>query len=573
MIYLEIIKIMDILKTKIIKKSIINKKYSMIEVNGKKIFFPLKYSPRPNQVEALNFLKHEIQNKKRFFLMNMPMGSGKSFLMIMFANWYRNFINSDDEVKLDILTNSKVLQNQYLSDFDFINNYKGKSNYYCQPFDCQCDSGKELCKILKRPCDSCEYDKAKAAWIQSQIGLTNFHLFDTLALFQQDTLKRRNGNVLIIDECQNFELIFSNYLSSKISSNTLKKCGFGLKEIESIDDKYISKIKDLNKYLEFLEKKLIPMLEAKNQQFESSINSSSSKKKIELTKFIQNIESNLLSFKHLFESYKNNPSNIVLDISINKSDKMYSGIELITQHIFVNEYLNDFVFSKYDHIIFMSATILDPKMFSFINGLDEELTTYYESESPFLLKNRPIYYIKVGKMNWTSKEETFKKQIPWIKKILAKYKNDKGIIHTTNYEIAEWVKENIIDERLLFHETDDKNNILEKHLTSTEPTVLVSPSMIEGISLDDELARFQIILKINYPNLSSSRIKARQKLKPEWYNWSACVNTVQASGRGVRNDEDFCDTFILDSNFSDLLKYNSHILPKYFTEAVKVLKI
>jgi Rad3-related DNA helicase len=545
----------------------------MIEIDDKKIYFPLKYEPRDTQIQALNFIKSQISNRKRFLELNIGMGVGKSYLVMLFANWYRNYVNTDSGVKIDILTNSKVLQNQYIKDFEFISNYKGKSNYYCQPFDCQCDTGKELCRILKRPCDSCPYDAAKNKWLNSEIGLTNFHLFNTLAIFQQDIFKRRGGNVLIIDECQGFESIFSDYLSSKISPNILKRCGLGLKEIETLDDRYISKIKDLDKYLEFLERKLIPIFEEKIGQFESNIGTSSSKKKIELSGFIQNIESKLLSFKHLFESYKNNPDNIVLEVFINKSDKIYSGIELITQHIFVHEYLNNFIFSHYDHVILMSATILDSKMFGFINGLDENLTCYYDMPSPFALKNRPIYYLKIGKMNWTSKEETFKKQIPWIKKILAKYKNNKGIIHTTNYEIAEWVKENIMDERLLFHESEDKNDIFEKHLTSTEPTVLVSPSMIEGISLDDELARFQIILKINYPNLTSAKIKARQKMKPEWYNWRACVSTVQATGRGVRSDEDYCDTFILDSNFSDLLKYNSHILPRYFTDAIKTLKI
>ena len=546
----------------------------MIEIGDKKIYFPLKYTPTEYQLQSLDFFKKSINNSKRFIMCNLATGTGKSFLVMLFANWYRNYVNTDPDVKVDILTNSKSLQQQYLNDFDFINNYKGKSNYYCQPFDCQCDTGKDLCKILKRPCTSCPYEVAKNAWISSPIGLTNFHLFDTLSLFQQDTLKRRNGNVLIIDECQSFESTFSDYLSSKISAKILKKCGFQLKEIETLDDKFISKIKYLDKYLEFLERKLIPILEQKLSHFELEIsNSSSSKKKIELTGYLQNIEGKLSSFKHLFDSYKNNPDNIVLEVSINKSEKMFSGVELITQHIFVYEYLNDLVFSRYDHVIFMSATILDSKMFSFINGLDENLTSYYEMPTPFLIKNRPIYYLKIGKMNWSSKEETFQKQIPWIKKILAKYKNSKGIIHTSNYEIAEWLKENVMDERLLFHDTENREDILEKHMTCKEPTILVSPSMTEGISLDDDLARFQILLKINYPNISSNKIKARQKMKPEWYNWCACVNTIQATGRGVRNDNDYCDTFILDANFSDLLKYNSHVIPKYFIDAIKILKI
>lgn len=543
----------------------------MIEVNGKKIFFPLKYIPNSHQLEGLNFIKQSIVTGKRLIMNNLSTGVGKSYMVIMLANWYKNYINPDS--KVDILTNSKILQDQYLKDFEFIKNYKGKSNYYCSTYDCDCKTGKELCKIMKNNCTECPYDIAKNEWISSDIGITNFHLFDTLSLFQTEILKRRNGNLLIIDECQSFEQVFSNYLSTKISANILKKCGLTMKEIESIDDKFISKIKKMDKYLEFLERKLIPILEQKNESFGKEIGSSSSKKKIEIANFIQNIDSKLLSFKHLFESYTNNPDNIVIDTNINKNDKMYSGTEIITEHVFVNEYLNDFVFKNYDHVIFMSATILDKKMFSYINGLDESVTSYYEIPSPFPLKNRPIYYLKIGKMNFYNKEETFKKQIPWIKKILAKYKNSKGIIHTANYEITNWLKENVMDSRLLFHDSEDRTEILEKHLTSIEPTVLVSPSMMEGISLDDELARFQILLKINYPNISSNKIKQRQKIKPEWLSWSACVNTIQSAGRGVRNGDDYCDTFILDSNFSDLLKYNSHILPKYFTDAIKQLKI
>ena len=130
----------------------------IIEVNDKKIYFPLKYTPTEYQLKSLEFLKKSINNSKRFILCNLATGTGKSFLIMLFSNWYRNYVNTDPEAKVDVLTNSLVLQQQYLNDFPFIKNYKGKSNYYCQPFDCQCDTGKELCSILKRPCDSCPYD-------------------------------------------------------------------------------------------------------------------------------------------------------------------------------------------------------------------------------------------------------------------------------------------------------------------------------------------------------------------------------------------------------------------------------
>jgi Rad3-related DNA helicase len=541
-------------------------------INDKEIYYPIRYIPKDYQIEALDFIKKSIMSGKKYILLNLPTGTGKSFLSVsMFANWYKNFVNKD--AKFDVLTNSKVLQEQYLRDFDFINNYKGKNNYYCRSYDTDCANGKELCKILKNRCVECPYDLAKNKWLAGDIGLTNFHLFNTLSLHQTEILQRRNGNVLIIDESHDFENIYSDFLSTKVSAKTLKKCGLNQKEIETLDDRFISKIKYLDKYIEFVERKLISILEEKLEFFEKEIEiTHQSKKKIELTQYIQNIQSKLLTFKHLFESYKNDPTNIVLDININKKDKMYSGVELVSQHIWVYEYIYEYVWKHYDHIIFMSASILDKHMFSFINGLDTDITTYYEIPTPFAQNNRNIYYLKIGKMNYTSKEETFKKQIPWIKKILAKYKDKKGIIHTTNYEITEWIKDNIFDERLLFHDTENRNDILEKHLTSLEPTILVSPSMMSGIDLKDNLARFQILLKIPYPNIAANKIKARQKSNPDWYNLKTSMDLLQMYGRTTRTDTDFSDTFILDSNFSDILKYNKY-LPKYFIDAVKILKI
>jgi Rad3-related DNA helicase len=95
---------------------------------------------------------------------------------------------------------------------------------------------------------------------------------------------------------------------------------------------------------------------------------------------------------------------------------------------------------------------------------------------------------------------------------------------------------------------------------------------MSGIDLKDNLARFQILLKIPYPNISSNKIKARQKSNPDWYNLKTSMDLLQMYGRTTRSTDDFSDTFILDSNFSDILKYNK-FLPKYFIDAVKILNI
>ena len=284
-------------------------------------------------------------------------------------------------------------------------------------------------------------------------------------------------------------------------------------------------------------------------------------------KYVIYIEGSIERFEKLLTDFEENDQNWALDIT---KDKI-SNIEVILQPIWGKDYLNKLVYKYYDHVIFMSASILDKNIFSYINGLDPELTDYYEMDSEFDVENRRMYYIPCGKMNYQNKKETFENQVQTINKILKKYKDDKGIIHTTNYEISNWLKDAIKDKRFIFHETEDRDKMLEKHIKSKTPTILVSPSMMSGVDLKDELSRFQIILKVPYPNLGSNKIKSRKEANMESYTLKTCQDLIQTYGRSVRSYEDHAETFILDSNFSDLLRYSYKFLPHWFTSAIKKL--
>ncbi|NBU48440.1 MAG: hypothetical protein EBS34_13580 [Flavobacteriales bacterium] len=108
-------------------------------------------------------------------------------------------------------------------------------------------------------------------------------------------------------------------------------------------------------------------------------------------------------------------------------------------------------------------------------------------------------------------------------------------------------------------------------MTSKLETVLVSPSMINGVDLKDELSRFQVILKVPFPNLMSTKIKRRLKTRPEWYNWKTLVDLLQAYGRSIRNDDDWAETYILDECFDQILENKN--VPQYFLDALKIKKL
>ena len=224
-------------------------------------------------------------------------------------------------------------------------------------------------------------------------------------------------------------------------------------------------------------------------------------------------------------------------------------------------------------VFLMSGTILDKNLFCQLNGLDVTKAAYYSIESPFPLKNRPIYYMPVGKMSYKQKEDTFKRYIPYIQKLLDKYKDKKGIIHTNSFELAKWIEESIKDPRLVYHDSSNKDEILKEHFDSKKPTVIVSPSMDTGVSFDDDRARFQIIAKVPYPSLASQKNKLRQKNNPDWYSWKTVAGIIQMTGRSVRSFDDYADTIIIDGSFGDVIKHSSHFLPDWVQSAIKRINI
>jgi Rad3-related DNA helicase len=538
----------------------------MINIDGKiDIHFPMEMKPRSQQIEILQKLKKGINSGHKFFLLGMPTGSGKSYFTTMFANWYRN--NVDENAKFDIITNSKLLQEQYKESFDFIQVLKGQSNYRCEQHSCNCQEGKELNNILETKCTSCPYDFAKKVWIGSEMGITNFHMFNSLSMYQPTIIKQRGSNVLICDEATTFESVFCDFLSTKLSAKLLKKYGMELVEIEFYKQKFI-KITSIKQFMTFLADDFLPKVKALNSKFETAISDGSDEAVKEYTKYYTYTSSQLKKFETILEKYEKDPENWSLDRVYNKE----KNLELLIEPIWGYDYLNEYIWCNYDHVIFMSGTILDREMFCYINGLPLELTDFYSLDSTFPLENRPLYYTKnIGKMTYNLKELTFQNQIPVIENILKKYEKNNGIIHTTNYELANWIKNSIKSDRLIFHETEDREKIYKGFINNNDNKVIVSPSMTTGISLDDELSRFQILLKVPYPNISSNKIKARQRSNKKWYDYTTCIEIMQAYGRVVRSDTDWGHTFILDSCFSDVLKKTNYF-PRWFTDAIKILK-
>jgi Rad3-related DNA helicase len=544
-----------------------------------------KFTPRKEQDECVRFIDQQYRKNKsnKIFLLDLPVGVGKSHLAMMISQWY--FDNVSRMARVDIITNSKILQDQYSSTYPSIQDLKGKENYECVQYGCSCVQGAEFNKLNKTKCDYCPHADARESYMTGKISLTNFYLYTLYALYIPKFIDNRGPSVLIVDEAHQFDDVVSNFISVKITDTTIKKLKFSNEKV------IIQKLKGvtcISEYITFL-KYLHTQIDGNIGSIESGLNTKdrnvsrdkrenkigkilgkSASTDVKKMKLIADLGQLKLKIDIFIKEYKDNPNNWIMESTWNdKSRKKEYSLE----PIWASDYLEKYVFSRYDMIFLMSGTILDKNLFCELNGLDPEKAVYYSINSPFSVKNRPIYYMPVGKMSYNQKEQTFKNYVPIINKILKKYPDKKGLIHTNSFELSSWITRDIKDPRIVTHDSSNKDEVLLEHYETDKPTVLVSPSMDTGVSFDDDRARFQVIAKIPYPSLQSQKNKMRQKMRPEWYIWRTVSGIIQMSGRVVRSDIDHADTIIIDAGFGDVLKYSSHLFPKWFQVAIKTVKV
>ena len=173
-------------------------------------------------------------------------------------------------------------------------------------------------------------------------------------------------------------------------------------------------------------------------------------------------------------------------------------------------------------------------------------------------------------MNYNLLKVNLPKVIDIVKEIIDQYPDVKGVIHTHTQSICDQIQFRLgRDKRLLFRtERQTNDDILEEHFASSKPTILVSPSLAYGIDLKDELARFQIVMKLPFLPLSDKRIKRLFDIDKDWYENRMLNTMVQACGRATRSVDDHSVTYILDGCIKDVLFRAKHKLPQHFINRI-----
>jgi Rad3-related DNA helicase len=538
-------------------------------------------TPRPQQEEALEKIDKAFSSGKKYVIACLPTGSGKSHIGVAVAASTKN-VDSERKSILEnygiykrdrnggylyeddfndkpsygsyILTVTRSLQDQYQGLFNDIILAKGKNNY-------NCDVDKNLsvdfapCLFsanLREDCFSknrCPYYKTKNEALLSQYPVLNYRYLISLP----HHLRRRE--IFVCDEASQIEDELVGQYSVTVPYSFLAAENIPYKKLISDDSdeagRWLQDIYILLKDELADLKHRVSLLSQKNNSFSG------------------------IQFKQMQRLSKmTGMVNTIGDVVENWQDCEYMVEKKDSESVTFTPYdirpIAQRIFQCADKVLMMSATISNPKEFAKSLGIKENEFEYIEIKSTFEAQKSPIFCSTKHNLSYANMAKDLPRVLDLALQICDNHKGEKGIIHTHTNQITEALKKKIRNQKrqFLFREIGTSNeDIVKIHKEEIDAdTVLVSPSLDTGLSLDGDLGRFQIIIKAPYMPLRSKRIKKMFEKNKEHYSMKMLDSLIQMCGRCTRSSEDHSITYILDGVAVKAVMNNKRNLPKHFLE-------
>jgi ATP-dependent DNA helicase DinG len=567
---------------------------------------PAKFKGWKGQQEEV--IEKVVNADKKLYLLDAPTGSGKSVIgvaasYIWRTNWLttRTLEGEDVDCRLPkrviYVTRTKQLQQQLLDDFPGARMIKGRDNFPCllapERFSATGDqkmtaedcphTGKDTHCPFK---SSCPYLVAKAEALNAEIAVLN----DSYYLAETNGPGQFSGaDFVILDEVDCIESTLMGQITLPISIELLEQ--FKLEPPNEPGD-WKSWVYWWNTSMSTRE---ITVSQAENSQPTLDVNqwSATEIKVSRRIKRLANFNNSLNVFmqetvEHLLAgagatrfqdamkitlSGKETP--FVVSEYAHSKTKKFLGWHL--KPVTVRNFASRRLWRHSQRFLGMSGTILSPVVLARELGLLEHQYDYRQIPSPFSVKNRPVYYWPVANMRKKNIDDgtAVPKMLAAVDQLLTKYAGQKVLIHTTSYPLASAIRHDQVDlkdnDRIIWHDPEDRLDQLEAFKKSARPLVMVSPSFDRGVDLPDNLCRCIIIVKVPYLYLGDKQVEARLKAPggDQWYVFKALQTLLQMSGRGVRNENDWCDTYILDAQFTGLLTRTRQYIPQWWMDAIR----
>ena len=503
---------------------------------------------RAGQAEALERAREAFAAGKRFVVIEAPTGAGKSAIAVTLAR---------EASSAFVLTNQKILQDQYVTDFPDLALMKGRANYDCLVAPTHAAAAPCLAGKRFPACDDCPYFTAKDVAVAANVTTLNYAYFLAELNYAGGF---RGRELLVLDEAHNAEAALMSFAQVYLSEAQLLRAGLDLALPPNLGEELL---------FEFAEQ-LLPELKRRAGEVDAELAKGSlqSQAAVEQLRVKQWLETQVERITILLDSYYGGDVAWVVERFRGRE-----GEVLLFKPVEVAPLAEPFLFAYGERVLMLSATILDAPTFLRSLGIDPSEAEVIDVPSSFPPENRPIYLRPAARLTRHHLDRDLPKLADAIAELAARHEHEKGVVHAHSYKIASYLARHLPAEvrwRVLTHDSaDGRDAALTRHLTDDAPTILLTPSMTEGIDLADERARWQVLCKVPYPYLGDRQVAARMERDRDWYDWRTTLAVVQAYGRSVRSETDHAVTYLLDADFPSFIKRQQRRLPAWFLEALR----
>ena len=200
-------------------------------------------------------------------------------------------------------------------------------------------------------------------------------------------------------------------------------------------------------------------------------------------------------------------------------------------------------------VVLMSATATEHTMAAL--GVEDVETV--PVAAPVDETRRLVKVPEMPALNFRNTDELLPQLAERIDRIALDNSEHAGVVHCHSYRLGQALLDLLqprVARRCITHERGGLDEGMRKHRSMVErgsfAPILISPSATTGVDFPGALARWQVVAKFPWPSFGSRIVKRRAEVDPEWPLRTAVATLAQTIGRGVRSADDWCTTWILD---------------------------
>lgn len=523
---------------------------SMTTVNPLEPFPEWYQGLRPHQADALERIEVAFaEDNADVVFVDAPTGSGKTLIGEMVRRMF--------DVPALYVCSDKALQRQFMQDFPYAAEIKGRNNYPTQyredktADDCTGSS----CLFCDSNAD-CAYVKAKARAVGSNLAVLNTSYW----LHEANGANPSFGGgarreLAIVDEADVLEGSLMGFVEFEVPQWIKHKLELTIPRkgvhkpalIKWLEQTSIRARRFVDQREEFMDVK-----SQRNMRYFAA----------ECAKVAKELE-----------------IDVATDAQEEDQGRWFRDYDTKTLKLcplIVGPYGNRYLWRHARKFVVMSATIISAEEMVESLGI---VGNWVEITVPmtFPVENRPIVIAPVANVTYANmrdgKDMVVGKLASAIARIFEREGRQPMLVHTGSYQLNNAINEALRQPPhyyypITYTNSGEKAQALTKFAEAGG--ILLAPSMERGVDLKDDLCRVQVIAKVPFPSLADKRVSGRLHLPggQHWYNVQTVREIVQMTGRGVRSETDRCSTYIIDGSFGRVWSRSKSLFPAWWREAV-----